>query len=569
MRNDTLVSKKFGEFFLPTILMAASASLSIIIDSVIIGNILGESELAAINLIMPLSLCFTAISAMFGIGSSACISMFKGKMENKNADRCLTLSFAAWILFGVVTTVLGLSASTPIAAFLSGDSGLNELVQDYLRVYLIGAPFTFATLIFPHIIKADGQPGLSSKSLILANASNLALDVVFMKYFSMGITGAALATIAGNIAGTLIYIVYIISRKRTLHFTRITLSDTHLYADMFKMSISSIFGQGLMFAKMWVFNMIISTAAGKAGLTTFSVCTSCLSFVSMFISGGAQTMIPMVSAFEGAQDNTAISFTVKKAFKLVLGCCIAITVLFELFPEVVMSVYGIDDSEIIAMGKIAIRLFAISFAFTGFTFMFMYYAQAKRMPAFSMQICALDGFVIIVPAGILLAWLFGANGIWLSYVVNGVLVTAFIVARSHHTVKRSNGELYSIFMLGKTHDNIIEMSVDVSDENAVSDAVKRIGEHIKSGNTDRILYYMFELSKCAYRKKTGLVKGDTADIVFDEKELTFKDLGTDYRLLPDNTYIAEIRELSREYENTVMIGINYSKVIFDGKEATA
>ncbi|MBQ8883563.1 MAG: hypothetical protein IJ031_03085, partial [Oscillospiraceae bacterium] len=143
MRNAILVKKKFREFYLPTILMTASGSLSIIIDSIIVGNILGDNELAAVNLIMPLSLCFTALCGLFGIGSATCISLFKGRMDSKNADKCLTLSTVSWVLFSIVGAVVGIFATTPVCRFLSGSSGLNHLVYDYLKVYLIGASATF------------------------------------------------------------------------------------------------------------------------------------------------------------------------------------------------------------------------------------------------------------------------------------------------------------------------------------------------------------------------------------------------------------------------------------------
>ncbi len=563
MRNATLVRRKFNEFFLPTILMSASASLSLIIDSVIVGNILGDSELAAVNLIIPLSLCFTAISAMFGIGSSICISVFKGKMDSKNANRCLTLSVIAWIFFSIASIFICLTSSSAIAAFLSGNSGLDNLVYDYLKIYLLGSPFTFATLIFPHIIKADGLPKLSSNALIAANATNLAMDIVYMKFLNLGIGGAALATITGNAVGTLLYCIYIKSKKKTLCLSRLKLSDLKMYVDMFKMSISSIFGQGLMFAKMWVFNMVVANTSGQAGLTAFSICTSCLSFVSMFIAGGAQTMMPMVGAFSGAEDNTAIKYTTEKAFRLVIGCCIAITVLFELFPSVIMSVYGITGGAVMEIGKNAIRLFSLSFVFTGFSFMFMYYVQAKKMPAFAMQICALDGFIIIVPTGILLASLLGNNGIWLSYVANGILVAMFIIIKSRYAVKKSKGALYSLFMLKSETKDYFETTVDVSDEKATENAIKEISDMVNKENTAQILEYMFELSKCAYRKKKGLKKGDTVDVILTKDKLTFKDMGTDYRLLEDNGYIERIQEYNRHYENTLMIGMNYSAILLE------
>ena len=301
-RNGLLVGRKFVEFFLPSVMMAASISLSLIVDSIIVSNILGDDALAAVNLILPITLCYTAVSGMFGIGSASCISMLKGRMDGRGADKCLTLSCIAWALVSLIGVLLGLFCTWQVSAFLSGDSGLTELVADYLRVYLLGSPFTFVTLIFPYIIKADGQPRLSSTALVIANVTNLCLDVVYMRGFGMGIEGAALATITGNAVGTALYLIYVFSKGRTLHFVKLLRADLRLYGDMFRMSVSSIFGQALMFAKMWIFNMIVTAAAGQAGLAAFSICSFCLSFVSMFIAGGAQTMMPTVSAFNGAKD---------------------------------------------------------------------------------------------------------------------------------------------------------------------------------------------------------------------------------------------------------------------------
>lgn len=215
---------------------------------------MGSSELAAMNLIMPLSLCFTAIAAIFGIGSSIYIPVLKGKLDPHSADKCLTLSCLAWIVCSMITVCLGIFATNPIAAFLAGSSGLQEYVAEYLKVYLIGSPFTFITMIFPHIIRSDGKPKLASNVLIIANVTNLVLDVVFMKFVGMGLAGGALASICGYALGSFLYLSYVFSKGRTLHLSRIKAVDFCLYWDMIKYSISSILGQGFMFAKLWIFN---------------------------------------------------------------------------------------------------------------------------------------------------------------------------------------------------------------------------------------------------------------------------------------------------------------------------
>lgn len=564
LRNGKLVGRKFMEFFFPSVLMSASASLSIIIDSIIVGNVLGENELAAMNLILPISLCFTAISGMFGIGSATCISMFKGKMDSENADKSLTLSVIAWLFFSALAIGMGIFANDAVSAFLAGSSGLTGLVSEYLKVYLLGAPFTFATLIFPHIIKADGKAKFSSNSLIIANALNLCLDVVYMKFMHMGLAGGALATITGNVVGTLFYVIYLKLKSRTLHFARIKKSDLRLYVDMFKMGISSIFGQGLMFAKMWIFNMIIAATAGQAGLTAFSICTSCLSFVSMFIAGAAQTMMPMVGAFNGADDNTAIGLTVKKSLKIILGCCIIITILFELFPNIVLAIYGVTDGETMRIGINAVRLFSIALTGIGFSFMFMYYVQSNSMPSFSMQICALEGFFVIVPMCFILSLVFGENGIWISYTVNEVIVALFIFAKAKYIVSKSDGKLYSLFMLKKRGPDVLELSVDVFDEAEVSNMIAAVEiyaaeKHLSEVNLKEILQNQCKLSKAAY-VEAGCKRGGIVDIIIGDGKISFKDMGKNYELINSDEYIKNLKIINKNYDSTLMIGMNYSSI---------
>lgn len=562
MRNSVLVGRKFREFFFPTVLMSASASLSLIIDSMIVGNVLGDSELAAMNLIMPVSLCFTAISGLFGVGAATGLSLFRGRMEEHKAHQCFTLATLAWAVCSVLVVLLGLFASDRLAAAFSGTSGLTALVEDYLRVYLLGAPMTFATLIFPHILKANGRPKLASNGLIVANVTNLVLDIVFMELLQMELDGAALATVTGNAVGVGIYLVCVLRTKnRTLRLVRICLADLKLYGQMLRLSVSSILGQAFMVGKMWIFNMIVAAAAGQAGLTAFSVCTSCLSFVSMFIAGGAQTMIPMVSAFRGAEDFTAIRMTVRKAFQTILLCCIAVTVLFELFPQTVMGLYGVTGGEALELGVRAIRLFSLSLTGIGFNFMYMYYVQASGMAAFSLQICALEGFFIIVPMGLLLGAVLGINGIWLAYSVNALLVIGFILLRARYTARRSQGRLTGLFLL-EQQSQTLELSVDVSDAAQLQAAADTVARQLGQPVEERVLAVL-QLSARAYEQRRGLKKGDSADLLLRGTTLHCKDLGQAYtKELGDA--VAALQAQYPTYAVTNLIGMNYSTVELGG-----
>ena len=124
-RNDKLISKKFFEFFFPSVLMAASASISLIVDSIIVGNILGEDALAAVNLLTPISLVFTAASAMFGIGAASFIAILKGKMDHENANKTFALSFTGW----AALSMLAVFSDVFVNDFITGFS------KSYSEVY--------------------------------------------------------------------------------------------------------------------------------------------------------------------------------------------------------------------------------------------------------------------------------------------------------------------------------------------------------------------------------------------------------------------------------------------------
>ena len=116
-------------------------------------------------------------------------------------------------------------------------------------------------------------------------------------------------------------------------------------------------------------------------------------------------------------------------------------------------------------------------------------------------------------------------------------------------------------MLKRNNGELKEMSIDVSDDAAVNNAVEAIG-----GNDAETVRNIFELSKLAYKEKTGLKKGDTVDVIIANGKITFKDMGKDYRLIASEKYIDKIKGLNKSYENVMMIGMNYSSIKEDENE---
>lgn len=181
-----------------------------------------------------------------------------------------------------------------------------------------------------------------------------------MRFFNLGIAGAALATITGYAAGFLILIIYVKSPRRTLKFTRIKKGMLRMFAHIASAGVSGALGQLLLFVKILLLNSLVLSLGGQSGIVALTVCMSCLSLTSMFVSGAAQTMIPLIGTFYGEQDSQGVRHAAIRALAVVMVAAAVLVIIFEAAPKFMLSLYGVTADADIAVGITAIRYFHLA-----------------------------------------------------------------------------------------------------------------------------------------------------------------------------------------------------------------
>lgn len=461
-RNGYLVQNVFKKYFLPTIMMTMALSMGIIIDGIIVGNILGSDALAAVNLVVPVTLCFNTIIAMFGVGGSALASIAKGKRDHQRADSIFTLSLVTMLIISIAILVAGVFCIDHIVNTITKDSTLNSLVRSYASILFYGAPLLIVVPGCVYFIRADGNPNLASFLLIIANVVNLILDLVYILGFKMGIEGAALATVSGYFVGFCVLLAYFVSKKRTLHFSFKKTKRLKMAGEIAAAGIPSALGIFLLFVKIFCINSIVLATLGHSGMVAFSVCLSCLSFVSMFIAGSSQTMMPIVGTLYGEKDFAGIRFVVKRALMVVTASCIILVLLFEFFPVAVLSLFGVSALAEVQLGTEAIRVFALSLLGTGVSFTMLYYFQTIQKRAVSSTISIVQGFVVVVPSAFYLSKIWGSLGIWVSFIIAEIITFIIIVLMTSFASKRSGGKINGIFMFEAQKDKPSVLDVTIA-----------------------------------------------------------------------------------------------------------
>lgn len=309
-------------------------------NSVIVGNLLGSNAMSAINLLSPVVQLYFSLTILFGMGASVIIAFSKGKSDPRAANRAFTCGFVSVAVLSVILTAIQLAAYEQIVGMFTDIPELKEKLIKYYIPFIIGTPFSLFLPSAVHCIRSDGAPKLASALIIISNVINLIMDLLFMGVFRMDITGSSVATVIGNIAACGIMLFHFRSKRNTLRFDFSILKNgfaRELFA-LFTTGASGALGTLLITVRMFFLNDLIQRTADKEGLAAMSVISMYQIFVSMFITGASQTMVPIVSALYGERDRAEIKYVFRSAIGVLMASTAVIVLFLELAAEPSASV---------------------------------------------------------------------------------------------------------------------------------------------------------------------------------------------------------------------------------------
>ena len=211
-------SKLLVGFAIPCIISMLVTALYNIVDQIFIGQGVGMLGNAATNIAFPLSTTCTAISLLLGIGSATNFSLHLGAGEKDESAKYAGNGMCLMAVFGISLFLLTTIFLTPMLKFFGATTDVLPYAEAYTRITAIGFPFLIANTGMSKLILADGSPRYSMISMLIGAVVNTILDPVFIFVLNMGMTGAALATIIGQI------ISFCISLRYMFHFKTIRLT---------------------------------------------------------------------------------------------------------------------------------------------------------------------------------------------------------------------------------------------------------------------------------------------------------------------------------------------------------
>lgn len=356
------------KFSLPCILSLLISVLYNIVDQIFIGNSnVGAIGNIATTIVFPLTCIALAFGLLIGDGVAAYMSLCQGRKENDKIGRAIFTAISVSVIISIIFIIIAFPLLDNILALFGAKTLASlEKSHEYGFIILIGVPFYIIMNMLNSIIRADGSPKIAMISMVLGAVINVILDAVFIFPLNMGLTGAALATIIGQIASFLVSVIYMFRTKTfkiTKHDCKISLDELKW---ILKLGLSSFLTQiSIVIISAVSMNMLAKYGAmSKYGANDpqaiVGVVMKVFTIVINIAVGIAVGGQPIVGYNYGAGKIKMV----KELLGLILVSNIILgiiaTLIFQLFPEAIIKMFGSNSKNpdlYIEFGIKAVRIY--------------------------------------------------------------------------------------------------------------------------------------------------------------------------------------------------------------------
>ncbi len=433
MRN-TKIGKLLLEMSLPAILSMLVQSLYNIVDSLFVTNYVGSDAFSAVSVVYPMTMLVTALAIGIGVGANAYIARKLGEGNRKKASKIAKSAIIMAVIAWLVLVVLGLTISRPfVAVFVTEDNAQNigyvvEQGTMYLTIYMVCSLGSLLDIIFARILQATGNMKVPMISQLAGAITNIILDALFIIPLKMGVFGAILATVIGQWVAATINICAFLFKKQDVSvnfkgykpegkdFGKIARIGTPAFIMNAMGSIITI-----------IMNTMLKEYA--TGVNVLSAYFKVQSFVFMPVFGLMQGAMPILSYNYGANLKARFNETFKKALMIALAVMVVGTLLFQIFPEALMSIFesktlaegqtqeqlDVANAQFVKDGAYAFRAISIAFIPAAFSILIINMLQSLNSPISSLLMSLSRQLIFLIPSAILFNYWWQLDGIWFCY----------------------------------------------------------------------------------------------------------------------------------------------------------
>lgn len=423
------VNRLLFSMSLPMILSMLVQALYNIVDSIFVAQI-GETALAAVSLAFPVQNLIIAVSVGTGVGVNALLSRSLGEKNQETANLAAVNGIFVFFLSYLLFAVFGFFFARMYFTVQTSNPEIIEQGTIYLSVCSIFSFGIFLEIALERIMQSTGRTIYNMITQGLGAIINIILDPILIfglfGFPRMGILGAAVATVIGQIIAMLLLLYFNIRKNSDVNLNmRRFRPDTAIIAEIYRDGLPSIIMQSISSVMTFGVNKILLLFSETA-VSVFGIYFKLQSFIFMPVFGLNNAMVPIVAYNYGAARKDRIMKTIRSSVTAAVAIMLAGLAIFQIFPEQLL--YLFDASEhMMEIGVPALRIISLSFLFAGYCIVIGSVFQALGNGVYSLITSAARQLVCILPAAYLFASVFGLHAVWYAFplaeIISVVLTT--------------------------------------------------------------------------------------------------------------------------------------------------
>ena len=428
--NEHFTYKKLIRFTLPSILMMIFTSIYGVVDGFFVSNYVGAEAFASVNLIMPVIIILSAVGFMIGTGGNALVAMTLGQHDERRANEIFSMLIYILIFLGICLSIAMAVFMPKMARILGATDIMIDDCVIYGRISMVSLTFFMLQTSFQSFMVTAARPHFGLYITIAAGVTNMVLDLVFVGILGFGVAGAAWATVASEIVGGSVPLIYfIIPNKSKLNLVKAGFQFRPLIkvlsngASEFMTIISSSFVNML-------YNLQLMKIAGEKGVASFGVIMYINFIFTGVLFGYAFGSSSIVSYHYGSENYKELRSLFSKSIKIIGIASLISFASAQLFAIPLIKIFFSYSDELIHMTTHGFRIYSIAYLMIGFNGYASSLFTALNNGRVSATIAFGRTLVFQVASILILPRIFGLAGIFSSIIVAeflAIMVSMFFI----------------------------------------------------------------------------------------------------------------------------------------------
>jgi len=435
------VNKLLISMSLPMIISMLVQALYNVVDSIFVAQ-LSEEALTAVGLAVPMQNLMIAAATGMGVGINALLSRSLGEKDlekaNDSATQGLFLVFICYLIFLAV----GLFATRAFVGMQTDLEGIIDYGSTYLRICCIFSFGIFGQLTFERLLQSTGKTFYTMITQMTGAVINIILDPIlifgYLGFPKMGVTGAATATVVGQIVAAVMAIYFHMTKNTDIKINfKGFRPKRRIIKNLLYVGIPSILMQAIGSVMNFGINKILMTFTPTA-TAVFSIYFRLQGFVFMPIFGLNNGMVPIVAYNYGARNKERLTKTIKLSMIYAMAIMLIGFLLIQIFPEFFLNLFSASDN-MMSIGVPALRTISLCFIFAGYGIIVSTVFQALGKGVQSLIISICRQLVVLLPAAYLLSKTGELSYVWFAFpiaeIASLILSTVFLLTTYKKIIK--------------------------------------------------------------------------------------------------------------------------------------